>query len=109
MKLSEKGLSKFWNRVNELDTFQDNNTMWDTQNSLESELNAISKVIKQEFDPDDFQGVVVLSIDEAKTIANKLNDNSKFYLLQTGNFDFDTIELMDYLDDRIEEAEQSYD
>lgn len=109
MKLSEKGLSKFWNRVNELDTFQDNNTMWDTQNSLESELNAISKVIKQEFDPDDFRGVVVLSIGEAKTIANKLNDNSKFYLRQTGNFDFDTIELMDYLDDRIEEAEQSYD
>lgn len=74
MKLSEKGLKRFWKRVDELDTFQDNHTMWDTQNSLESELKAISKVIKQEFEPSDFVGCVLLTVDEAYDILWDLRD-----------------------------------
>ncbi len=74
LKLSEKGLKRFWKRVDELDTFQDNHTMWDTQNRLESELNAISKVIKQDFEPDDFVGCVVLTTEEASGILWDLRD-----------------------------------
>lgn len=92
MKLSEKGYLKIGNRI----------VGW-----LE---NGVAKVTfdpdKTEFDQDDFEGTVCLTLDEAKTIANKLNDNSEFYFLQTGNFDFYTIELMDYLDDLIEQAEK---
>lgn len=96
MKLSEKGINKILN-----------NSVLQTPNG-ESYL-ILNDLNKIEFDPDDFKGMVCLPIDEVKTVANKLNDNSEFYFLQTGNFDFYTIELMDYLDDRIEEAEQSYE
>ena len=85
MKLSEKGIKRF------------NHLYWEEDEQLH----------EIEFEPSDFKGMVCLPIDEAKTIANKLNDNSEFYFLQTGNFDFYTIELMDYLDDLIEQAEKS--
>jgi hypothetical protein len=96
MKLSEKGINKILN-----------NSVSQTPNG-ESYL-ILDDLNKIEFDPDDFKGMVCLPIDEAKTIAHKLNDNSKFYYFQTENFDFETIELMDYLDDLIEGAEKKDD
>lgn len=88
MKLSEKGLKRLLDVAFDGDEFYQSNAL------------------EVEFEPSDFKGMVCLPIDEAKTIANKLNDNSEFYFLQTGNFDFYTIELMDYLDDLIEQAEK---
>ena len=104
MKLSEKGLKRFWKRVNELDTFQDNHTMRDAQNSLESKLSAISKVIKQDFEPDDFKGMVCLTVDEAKDILWDLRD---FYK-QTYGYEWVKNEpWFDEFKNRIKRAEKS--
>lgn len=87
MKLNDKGLKRLLDVAFDGDEFYQSNAL------------------EVEFEPGDFKGMVCLPIDEAKTIAHKLNDNSKFYYFQTENFDFETIELMDYLDDLIEQAE----
>lgn len=58
-----------------------------------------------ELETDDFKDCVALTLEEAKALANKLNDNGKFYFFRTGNFDHDTEDLHQFLLEKIEQAE----
>ena len=92
MKLSEKGYLKIGNRI----------VGW-----LE---NGVAKVTfdpdKIEFDQDDFEGTVCLTVEEAKEIAEKLKDLSEGFFLQTGNIDSRAIEWEICLIEKIEQAEE---
>lgn len=58
-----------------------------------------------EFDQEDFTGVVILTLDEAKELALKLMSNDEFFFRQTGEFDYYTEALWNCLTDKIEQAE----
>ena len=67
---------------------------------------AFSLLDDYEFDQDDFEGTICLTVDEAKELANKLKHNAEFFFLQTGEFDYDTDELWQCLTDKIELSEE---
>ena len=87
MKLSEKGYLKIGNSI--VGWFE----------------NGVVKVTfdpdKIEFEPDDFQGVVVLTAEEAKEIAKKLNDVGLQHEVDFGDYDYDALDLADCLSERI--------
>ena len=86
MKLSEKGMLKLRSFVPIMNNF-----------------NVTTEDI--EFEPDDFESCVVLTVMEAKELANKLQQNANFFFLQTDEFDYDTDDLRQCLTDKIEQAE----
>lgn len=59
-----------------------------------------------ELQPDDFQDAVILTVEEAKELALKLISNDEFFFRQTGEFDYDTEALWQFLTDKIEQAEK---
>ena len=61
----------------------------------------------RDFDQDDFEGVICLTVEEAKEIAEKLKDLSEGFFLQTGKIDSRATEWMICLIERIEQAEMS--
>ena len=88
MKLSEKGAKKVFEHA-----------MWgDGYYDLED-------AISVNLEPDDFEGAVVLTIEEAKELALKLMSNDEFFFRQTGEFDYYTDAWYQYLTDKIEQAE----
>ena len=60
---------------------------------------------RKEFKPEDIQGCVVLTVEEAKEIAFKLKELSEGYFLSTGNIDSRSVEWSIVLNERIEQAE----
>ena len=60
---------------------------------------------RKELKPEDFKGVVVLTVNQAKELALKLMSNDEFFFRQTGEFDYDTEALWQFLTDKIEQAE----
>ena len=61
---------------------------------------------RKELKPEDFRDVVVLTVKEAKEIAEKLKDLSEGFFLQTGNIDSRAIEWEICLIGKIEQAEK---
>ena len=97
MKLSEKGRDRLYGSHN---VFYDDD--------IEGDVVALYELSEVwEFEPDDFEGAVVLTIPQAKELALKLKNNADFFFLQTGEFDYDTDELWQCLTDKIEQAEMS--
>lgn len=91
MKLSEKGFKALLHKVR-------SGFFWGYEDD-------IHKAKDHDFKPDDFKGVVCLTVEEAKGLALKLMSNDEFFFLQTGEFDYDTDAWCQYLIDKIEQAE----
>ena len=61
---------------------------------------------EHEFEPDDFEDCVVLTVMEVKEIAFKLKELSEGYFLSTGNIDSRSVEWSIVLNERIEQTEE---
>ena len=94
MKLSEKGEGRLYNSKN---VFYDDD--------IEGDVVALWELSKVwEFEPDDFQGAVVLTVEEAEKLM-KLLDLCEYWL--TNNYvSYDCDAWASLLEERIEQAEK---
>lgn len=92
MKLSEKGKAKIANLANKV--------YWDTR---PSDANHAIEELVESLEANDFQGAVVLTVDEAKLIHQILDDCVWRHYMEEYEFSLDAFK------ERIEQVEKSND
>ena len=95
MKLSEKGENRLYNSKN---VFYDDD--------IEGDVVALWELSKVwEFEPDDFQGAVVLTVEEAEKLMKHLDLCE--YWLTNNNVSYDCDAWASLLEERIEQAKEN--
>lgn len=60
---------------------------------------------KRSINQEDTEECVCLTLNQAKELETKLQQNANFFFLQTGEFDYDTDDLRQFLTDKIKQVE----
>ena len=99
MKLSKKFIEDL-HKIGEDAFIEKNQWIWKLVPDI-----IIDNLQKRGISQGDLEGIVCLSVEEAKEIAEKLKDLSEGFFLQTGNIDSRAIEWEICLIEKIEQAE----